>query len=165
MFSIEEINKSHDRRRFDCGEETLNKYLTAIARQHQTKGISKVYVLLDLNLPKPSVIGYYSLTLCEIDTSELPDKIAKKYPNNIPCVKLGRLAVDKRYQNRGLGALLLSDAIKRVLTISDFIGIVAFFVDAKNDNAGSFYKKYGFLQFKKNPLQLFLPIKTIKQAL
>ena len=165
MLFIEEINKSHDRTRFDCGEEELNRYLTAIARQHQTKGISKVHVLLDSDLSTAAIIGYYSLTLCEIRTSVLPDKIAKKYPKSIPGVKLGRLAVDKKYQNKGLGAFLVSDAMTRVLKISDFIGIVAFFVDAKSNHARSFYKKFGFLQFKNNSLQLFLPIKTIKEAL
>ena len=165
MLIIEKISKKHDRKKFDCGEPVLNKYLSTIARQHQTKGISKTYALLETDISATIIIGYYSLTMCEIQTDELPENIAKKYPQRIPGVKLGRLAIDNRHQNKGLGGFLLADAMKRVSSISDSIGVVAFFVDAKNANAKSFYKKFGFLQFKNNLLQLFLPIKTIKQAL
>jgi len=159
LLIIERISKKHDRKKFDCGESALNKYLATIARQHHTKGISKTYVLLETDISETKIIGYYSLTICEIQTSNLPENIAKKYPQKIPGVKLGRLAIDKKYIGKGLGGFLLADAMKRVLNISDSIGVVAFFVDAKNANEKKFYKKFGFLQFKNNHLQLFLPLR------
>jgi GNAT superfamily N-acetyltransferase len=79
-------------------------------------------------------------------------------PQRIPGVRLGRLAVDLRYQNKGLGELLLVDAISRARRIHQEAGVVGLFVDAIDDNASGFYRQYGFLNIPDNPLLLFYPI-------
>lgn len=79
----------------------------------------------------------------------------------MPAAILGRLAVDRRYQGRGLGELMLADAIKRVLRASEALAVHALVVDAKNDGARSFYERYGFVAFVDTPNRLYLPLDTV----
>jgi GNAT superfamily N-acetyltransferase len=83
--------------------------LRQVARQHQDKGLSKTFVAIQDEEPT-CICGFYALTLAEIDRRFLPDAYQKRLPQRIPGVRLGRLAVDLRYQKKGLGELLLVDA-------------------------------------------------------
>lgn len=85
-----------------------------------------------------------------------------RYPI-LPGILLGRLAVDENHHGKKIGIYLLLDALKRSLSVSDQIGIVAIIVDAKNDNAVTFYKKYGFIELPDNRYRLFLPLNTIRK--
>lgn len=92
-------------------------------------------------------------------------KVVRKLPRYpiLPGILLGRLAVDENYQGKKIGLFLLMDALKRSLTVSSQIDIVAVIVDAKNNKAASFYKHYGFVELPENNRRLFLPLSTIKQ--
>ena len=96
MLKIEELSKKHDRSKFDCGPHELNQYLKNIARQHIVKGISRTFVLIKENR-SVEIQGLFTLAFCEIHASVLPDKYARKYPDNVPAVKLARLAVTKNH--------------------------------------------------------------------
>lgn len=87
---------------------------------------------------------------------------APKYP--IPIARIGRLAVDKNHKGQGIGGFLLHDAFSNVLKIADNLGICAIVVDAKNDNAKTFYENYGFTALQDSELTLFLLVDTIKSA-
>jgi len=104
------------------------------------------------------VLGYYALTACEVLTEELPPDLAKKLPRKIPGIRLGRLAVDRAVQGQGLGELLLVDAIERARRVFEHIGVHALFVDAKDERAAAFYRKYGFRPLPTDPLRLVLPL-------
>ncbi|NOU22370.1 MAG: N-acetyltransferase, partial [Methyloglobulus sp.] len=106
------LTGNHNRQNFDCGRAELNNWLRQVARQHQDKGLSKTFVAIQ-DKESTGICGFYALTLAEIDRCFLPDAYQKKLPQRIPGVRLGRLAVDLRYQNKGLGELLLVDAISR----------------------------------------------------
>lgn len=114
MLSIELLDATHDRNGFDCGEQPLNHYLQQIALQHIEKGISKTYVLVDetADPPKP-LLGFFTLSLCQVLGEELPSKWAKKLPRRIPAVKLGRLAVAKTSQGTGLAKAILAEALEK----------------------------------------------------
>jgi ribosomal protein S18 acetylase RimI-like enzyme len=127
------------------------------------KGISRTFVLTEAE-DSPGIIGFYTLCACETVTERMPKQYAKKYPRKIPTAKLARLAVDKNYQGRGYGAILLVDSLKRLVTVSKNLGIVAYFVDAKNDNAAAFYQRFGFIPLPDSPYELFLPLPTIEAA-
>jgi len=71
---------------------------------------------------------------------------------------MGRLAVDRKAQGRGLGKYLLVDAMKRVQNAATSVGTYALLADAKGDTAKAFYKKYGSLELVDLPLSLFLPV-------
>lgn len=77
----------------------------------------------------------------------------------IPCVRLGRLAVDLRYQRKRLGELLLMDAMRRVRAIQEHAGVAGLFVDALDEPAARFYTHFGFQAFADDPLKLFFPVR------
>ena len=151
------LTGNHDRQSFDCGRAELNNWLRQVARQHQDKGLSKTFVAMHDEEPA-CICGFYALTLAEIDRRFLPDAYQKKLPQRIPGVRLGRLAVDLRYQKKSLGELLLVDAISRTRRIHQDAGVVGLFVDAIDDHALGFYRHYGFLSIPDNPLLLVYPI-------
>jgi ribosomal protein S18 acetylase RimI-like enzyme len=154
------LNKSHDRTGFDCGIAELNVFLKATAHQHDKKGISRTFVLTD---GSPVILGFFTLTLCELHTGQLPDTHARKYPlHGLPAVRLARLAVSRKEQKKGYGELLLAEAMHRTALIAEQAGVIGLFVDAKNDAAQRFYERYGFMVIAGHSLQLFLHIDTIR---
>lgn len=151
------LTGNHNRQNFDCGRAELNNWLRQIARQHQDKGLSKTFVATQDQEPT-GICGFYALTLAEIDRRFLPDAYQKKLPQRIPGVRLGRLAVDLRYQKKGLGELLLVNAISRARRIHQEAGVVGLFVDALDNHAVAFYRRYSFQNIPGNPLLLVYPI-------
>ncbi len=152
----------HDRDAFDCGEPVLNEYLQKTASQHLKKGIANTYVLVNL-AEAHRILGFFTLSFLEVDLSEIPAKYGKKLPkSHLPAVKLLRLAIDKSYQGKNYGRLLLVDAMRRVAAATrNTAGVVGLFVDAKNQNVAAFYEKFGFITLRDNPFSLMIPLQTI----
>ena len=111
------------------------------------------------------IIGFFSLSLCEVRSTKLPTSLAKKYPLTLPGVKLARLAVDINWQSQGIGKILIIEAMSRAIIIADNAGVVGLFVDAKDDRAKSYYTRYDFVSLEDNPLEMFLPLATIRQII
>lgn len=155
------LTGNHDRRGFDCGRQELNGWLRQVARQHQDKGLSKTFVAVLDDAPD-RLCGYYALTLAELENRHLPEAWRQKLPRRIPGVRLGRLAVDKRYQGQGLGELLLVDALTRARRIYREAGGIGLFVDALDEQAAGFYRRFGFSAAPDNPLLLFLPVPVLE---
>ena len=146
----------HDRLGFDCDRPELNDWLRQVARQHQDKGLSKTFVAVREEQPA-KVCGYYALTLAELESSHLPEAWRKKLPRRIPGVRLGRLAVDRAYQGKGLGELMLVDALHRAQRIYTDAGGIGMFVDAIDEVAAGYYRRFGFESAPDNPLLMFFP--------
>lgn len=102
MKRIEQLAPSHDRGAFDCSNDALNQFFRQTARQHIQKGISRTFVLTDSEQPE-TILGFFTLSLCQVRAERLPSKLVKKYPSTVPGVKLARLASLKRGNGRGLG--------------------------------------------------------------
>lgn len=162
---FEEISTLHDRESFDCEVELLNLYLKKFARQNHEKGISLTIVATSKKDPK-TIIGFYSVSSGQIEYDSLPEEVSKRLPKYpVPIMRIGRLAVDKHFKGKGRGEDLLVNAFERALEVSRRVGIFAVVVDAKNNKAKSFYKKYGFVELVGKPLVLFIPITSIIDAL
>lgn len=86
MLKIELLNTNHKREKFNCGVPALNTFLQKTARQHIKKGISRTFVLIDDSEPD-EILGFFTLTACEVRSSQLPQKYARKYPPIVPCSK------------------------------------------------------------------------------
>lgn len=115
---ISALSRNQDRSAFDCGVPELNGFLKATARQHGDKGISRTFVVSEPGAPT-IIIGYFTLTLCELYTEQLPARYAKKYPpHGLPAVRLARLPVDRKFQGKGYGSMLLADAIRRTILVA-----------------------------------------------
>ena len=116
MPEIVALSKEHDRTGFDCGVVELNAFLKSTARQHGDKGISRTFVLTDHD--SPVIMGFFTLTLCEVVAEKLPAGYARKYPQHgLPAVRLARLAVSIKYQGKQYGELLLAEAVHRTALI------------------------------------------------
>ena len=166
MHKIELLAKTHDRDGFDCGSEPLNLFLKQTARQHAERGISRTFVLVDevATTPKP-IIGFFSLNICQIKSESLTPQEAKKLPRDVAGVRLGRLAVAKANQRQGIGKALLVAAMGKFIEIFNSAGGIGLFVDAKDRDAKRYYEQLGFVSMPSNELELFLPVKTIQEAL
>lgn len=148
----------HNRADFDCGVPALNEYLQRYADQHRKRGISSAYVLIEPCAPE-RILGYYTLSAAEIDTSLLAEKDRQKLPRYpVPCFRLGRLACRADEQGRGIGKRLLACAIERCLIARVLVAAYALIVDAKDDRAKAFYAHFGFVQLLSRPMVMFLPL-------
>lgn len=158
---IELLGTRHNRENFDCGKELLNNYLKTQARQDINRKLSACFVLTEkgANIIK----GYYTLSNNSIPLSSFSEKIQKKLPKSytsIPTTLLGRLAIDIKYQGKGIGKILLIDALKRAYETSLEIGSFAVVVDPIDSEAEHFYKKYDFIKLPDSG-KMFIAIKTL----
>jgi GNAT superfamily N-acetyltransferase len=154
------LASDYDRDSFDCGEVELNDYLKKFAGQHGRKGQSRTFILVEENSPR--IWGYYTLSSASLAFDIIPENVPR---HPVPVALMGRLAVDREKRGHGLGAVLLVDALKRVVTLAEQIGIYALVVDALHAPAKNFYLHYGFRELLDDPLHLFLPLRIAKQLI
>lgn len=160
MFYIEKLRRDHAVENFDCGQEDLNRFLVRFAFANQLANASQTYLGLSDNF----IVGFYTIVVGEIAYDDAPDRLTKGlacYP--VPVAILARLAVNIDWQGKGVGAGLLKDAMKRILQAADIIGIRAFIVHAKDENARRFYERFNFVSSPTDPLHLYLLIKDIRK--
>lgn len=159
------IAREHDRAAFDCGDADLNLYLQRFARQNHESGGAKCFVAAPLATPS-RVLGFYTLSPASLEYTRTP-ALAKKglARYDVPVFRLGRLAVDRSVQGRGLGVALLVRAADRSIRVAEEVGGVALLIDAKSDRAARWYESYGALRLDDAPLSLVLPLVTAADAL
>ncbi|WP_119328278.1 GNAT family N-acetyltransferase [Cysteiniphilum halobium] len=151
----------HNRTHFCCGVDALDHYIQKQATQDIRRSIGHTFVAT-LEKDITVILGYYTLSTLSVDVDSLPDTVARKLPRRpIPCALIRRLAVSKDAQGLGVGRMLLVDAIKRTLAVSEEIAIYAMVVDAISEKAVSFYQQFGFKEFHSEARRLFLPLKNI----
>ena len=162
-FRFEALGEHHDRAAFCCGNDALERYFQNQATQDIRRRISNCFVIVEI--ATNNVAGYYTLSAASIALPDLPPEEARRLPRypTLPAVRIGRLAVDRRFQRRGLGELMLVDAVNR--TMQDAAAAFAMLVDAKNDQAVAFYQRYGFRPMAGKPRTLFLPLATAQKTL
>ena len=162
IYLTESLNSNHRKKEFSSGNDMLDNYFRNQASQDIKRKLSACFVLNDevSNLIK----GFYTLANNSISQDLIPLELQKKLPSSyksIPTTLLGRLAIDKRFQKQGVGKLLLIDALKRSYEISKSIGSFAVIVDPIDNNAESFYNKYGFIKLPDRG-KMFMAMNTIK---
>jgi len=152
---IEPLGKHHDRAGFTCGQAELDDWFRHRASQDERRNLARVFVAIDTVL---GMVGFYSLSSFTLALTDLPDDIARRLPryDAIPAALIGRLARDERARGRGVGELLLADAIRRILGAAKTLAVFAIIVDAKNTQAAAFYEGFGFRPFPLHPSRLFL---------
>lgn len=158
---IELLDKKHNRKNFDCGIESLNVYLKLQAGQDVKRKLAACFVLSENQTH--TILGYYTLSNNSIPLSSFPEQIRKKFPKtytSIPTTLLGRLAIDKSQQGKGIGKILLIDALKRSYEISHEIGSFAVVVDPIDFEAENFYEKYDFIKLPDSG-KMFIAMKTL----
>jgi GNAT superfamily N-acetyltransferase len=141
----------------------LDRYIRDHASQHVKRDVARIFVALQSGAP--AVCGYYGLSAASFQRDNLPADQAKRLPRYaVPAVLLGRLAVDDGAKGKGLGAFLLMDALNRTLLATQTLAVHAMIVDARDDTAAAFYRKFGFMPFSGEARRrLFLPMGTIRK--
>ncbi len=142
----------------------LDIYLHKQAGQDARRRVAAVFVM---TADGRMIAGYYTLSQYAIALDTVPDQIAKKLPKYplVPATLLGRLAVSVAFRGQGLGEMLLMDALYRSLGGSRQLASVGVVVDAKEEAAAAFYRKYGFLELPQISKRLFLPMATVERLL
>lgn len=161
LLVIQPLDTRHDRAGFRCGVAALDIYLERQARQDVKRRISRVFVAASATQPN-TVLGYYTLSSLAIELDSLPQHLARKLPRHpVPAALLGRLAVGQAAQGQGIGSMLLADAVKRTLSVSNEIAIYALVVDAIDEGARGFYERFGFALLSGERRRLFLPLRSV----
>jgi GNAT superfamily N-acetyltransferase len=152
----------HDTSSFESGSEPLDRWLVRSAGQSERRDAARTFVIADAG----AVIGYYTVLAGELDpahaTAKTRKRMSRHYP--IPVAILARLAVDRRYQKRGVGARLLRDALQRVVLASEQIAVRAVVVHAIDDDAAGFYAHFGFRALSSTPRTLMVTLAELRAA-
>lgn len=146
---------------FDSGELSLNEWLNKRAYKNHATGASRCFVLCVGTI----VIGYYSLSAGAISLDAAPKAMQRNMPDPLPVLLLGRLAVDRRYHNQGIGQALLRDAMIRAVNVAGNAGVFALLVHALSDQARQFYLSRGFVESPLQPMTLLMTIETVRSIL
>ena len=152
----------HDTSGFDSGNKALDRWLVRYAGQSERRDAARTFVIADAG----AVIGYYALLAGDLDHAEATEqtrrRMSRHYP--IPVAILARLAVDRRHRNRGLGAALLKDALRRVALASEQLAVRAVVVHAIDEPAMHFYEHFGFHALTATPRTLMVTLAELRAA-
>ncbi len=156
-----QISINHELDSFDSGEVSLDDWLKKRALKNQASGASRCFVVCEGN----QVIGYYSLSAGAISHDATPKSMRRNMPNPLPVLLLGRLAIHKKFHNKGLGSALLRDAMLRAVNIAHDAGVFAILVHALSEEAKQFYLSRGFVESPLQPMTLMMTLETIRSVL
>lgn len=148
------LGEAHDLQLFDSGHDSLDEWLCRRARANQVSGASRTYVVCE----GERVIGYYCLSSGAL--ADASGAVLRNMPDPVPTAVLGRLAIDRNWQGKGLGAALLQDAVLRTGQAAHIMGIRDPLVHAISEEARAFYEHYGFTASPANPMTLLLSLKA-----
>jgi len=162
-FVIEKLSKDQDLSRFDCGNDALNLWLKRFAWANVQNDSARVYVA---HRRDRVVVGYHALTAGSVSRGEAPERMGHGVAAHpIGVVVLGRLAVDRAQQGKGLGTTLLQNALLRAQHAADTVGVRAVLVQAIDAAARSFYLRYGFSPSPVDEMRLMLLMKDLRAFL
>ncbi len=146
---------------FTCGKEALDEWLARRAAASQVSGAARTYVVEADN----RVVGYFSLATASVAHADLAGRASRNMPNPVPAVLLTRFAADVSYQGQGLGKAMLRSALEQVKRAAEAVGVACLLVHAKDEEAKSFYLRYGFQPSPTDPLHLILLLKDVPSSL
>ena len=150
----EKLTPEHDVSQFDSGQPALDDWLRRRALANEESGASRTYVVCTGD----RVVGYYALANGAVAHNVATGKTRRNMPEPIPDMVLGRLAIDRNFQGRGLGAALLRDAVLRTLQAADIAGIRAILVHAISEDVKKFYERCGFSPSPVDPMTLMITV-------
>lgn len=161
LLSIKDVPKEK-LKKFDCGTDVLNKFLSRYSLKNDALGIGRTFVALDKN---EDVVGYFTLATAQVVFEDIPNEYRGKLPKYpIPSLRIARLAVGKDLQGKGIGKWLLNQAFIKIVHVADITGLYFIIVDAK-ETSKSFYEHYGFIKFNDKELSYFLTVETVRKAM
>lgn len=131
----------HDRRAFDCGDDSLNQWFQQYAGQNRRRNTAATWVIAQ---PDGVVAAYATLSMTGIDRSEAPAPLGKQAPDPVPALLCGRLAVDRRYASLGVGTALVGHLLATAVELNHKAACKAVIVAALHGNARAWWLRFGF---------------------
>lgn len=157
IFHIQPLDAEIGTADFQCGSAALDEYIRRYASQDVRRNVARVFVATPESDPQ-QLAGYFTLSAGSVNCANLPATLAKKLPRYpVPVALVGRLAVDTKFQGKGLGSILLADACQKVQQASAVLAVAGIIVDAKDDNVAAFYKHFGFIPLQGQADRMLLP--------
>lgn len=148
----------HNRDRFDSGEPILDEWLRRYAGQNRRRDTAATWVIADAD---DVVVAYASVAMTGIDRSAAPPQLVKSAPNPVPALLLGRLAVDQRHANLGVGSALAAHVLATAVELNEKAACRAVIVTALNPKARQWWERLGFRPFyPDDPTELDLYLLT-----
>lgn len=158
---IASLGAHHSKEEFDCGNTALNTFLHYHANTNLKTGRSRTFVITDEEHPS-HILGYYTLLFTELPLQDIPTGKLRGFTGKVPVILLGRFAIDKHYQKQGLGHLAMDHIFRSSINAYGVAGGGGIVVDAKDQATANYYsEQFDFKPSPTEPLQLFLPMKTI----
>jgi GNAT superfamily N-acetyltransferase len=157
--------RRHDRKRFDSGEAALDEWLRRFAGQNRRRDTAATWVIADVD---DLVVAYASVAMTGIDRSAAPEILAKGAPDPVPALLLGRLAVDHRYANLGIGSALAAHVLATAVELNEKVACRAVVVTVLNEHARAWWERLGFHPFEPvhpERLDLYLLTSEIEATL
>lgn len=139
---------------FRCDEQSLDNWLNLRAIKNEAAGSSRTFVSTERDTAR--IAGYYCLSASSITREDGGRVLGRNAPDPVPVILIGRLAVDSEFKGMGVGASLLQDAMLKGIEAARIVGARAFLVHALNENAVSFYDRFGFDSVPGSPRVMYL---------
>ncbi len=151
----------HEVRDFTCGEESLDLWLREQAVAATARRTARTWVWVDED---GAIVGYYALAAHRVAREDVPNKIGRGGPVEVPAVLLARLALSESLRGSGLGAVLVADALERIVDATQTVAARLVVVDALHERVAQFYESLGFRRIPSS-LLLVQKITDIEAAL
>ena len=155
------LRLDHDLASFDSGVPPLDRWLKERSGHNESEGASRSFVVCE----ELRVVGYYSLAAGSVQAAVATGRVRRNMPDPVPVLLLGRLAIDRGWQGRGLGADLLRDAVLRAVAVSETIGVRALLVHAISAEAKVFYERRGFRASAIEPMTLMISLAESRRSI
>jgi predicted N-acetyltransferase YhbS len=158
---LERLNARHDVSTFDSGNEVLDAWLRRHALAAQQMDSARTFVVTRSG----RVVGYFSLTMGSVLRAEAPAKLVRGMPAYpVGMVLLARLTVDQSQQGRGVGAMLLAEALRKAVAAGEVAAARLIVVDTVDEDGAAFYQRHGFVRAPENPLRFYRRMKDVRAS-
>ena len=157
----EPLRTEHDSSAFDSGEPALDDWLRKRALPNEQSGASRTYVIT----AERRIVGFYGPAAGSVAKQAATGRIRRNMPEPIPVMIIGRLAIDRGFQGRGLGKALLRDAVLRTLQAAAIAGMRAILLHAISENAKLFYVHCGFSESPLDPMMMMISVAEAERTL
>lgn len=156
----EPLADAHELAAFSSGVASLDDWLKRRARGNQAGGATRTFVVAEGR----RVVAYYAIASGGICGESALGRFRRNMPDPIPVALLGRLAIDRSWQGRGLGRALFRDCAGRIVNAADTLGIRGIVVHAISEEAKGFFLALGFEPSPLEPMTLMVTLRDVQAA-
>ena len=156
----------HDRSAFSCGVKAIDNWVKSSVSDETKADRLRLWCGTD---DSGTLFGVYAINPHSVNPldSGLLARRGERKP--IPVLYLSCLAIDVRFQRRGLGEAMMGHAIAKAVQFSVEIPVVAIVLDVYDDENFerrlAFYRRLGFVSFaSETPSRMYLPIADARKS-